>query len=132
MWVFFLFFFIPFLLLHRTNLWTTRRERYDGLVLFNSLQWTWVLYFFAYLFHSLSLALSAWFNQEQKQLEKLNFEKVLEEKQREQTQLLLLNNSRKAGMLLSVKLVRIFTHFIYPGQVRGWNPKAHGVTGAGF
>ncbi|GAA6095227.1 E3 ubiquitin-protein ligase LRSAM1 [Tachysurus ichikawai] len=41
---------------------------------------------------------------EQKQLEKLNFEKVLEEKQREQTQLLLLNNSRKAGMLLSVKL----------------------------
>ncbi|XP_027021203.1 E3 ubiquitin-protein ligase LRSAM1 [Tachysurus fulvidraco] len=41
---------------------------------------------------------------EQKQLEKLNFEKVLEEKQREQTQLLLLNNSRKEGMLLSVKL----------------------------
>uniref|UniRef100_A0A4W4G354 RING-type domain-containing protein n=1 Tax=Electrophorus electricus TaxID=8005 RepID=A0A4W4G354_ELEEL len=41
---------------------------------------------------------------EQKQLEKLNFEKVLEEKQREQAQLLLLNNSRKEGMLLSVKL----------------------------
>ncbi|KAM9440966.1 E3 ubiquitin-protein ligase LRSAM1 [Clarias gariepinus] len=41
---------------------------------------------------------------EQKQLEKLNFEKNLEEKQREQTQLLLLNNSRKECMLLSVKL----------------------------
>ncbi|KAG7314638.1 hypothetical protein KOW79_021941 [Hemibagrus wyckioides] len=41
---------------------------------------------------------------EQKQLEKLNFEKELEEKQREQAQLLLLNNSRKEGMLLSVKL----------------------------
>ncbi|TSK16240.1 E3 ubiquitin-protein ligase LRSAM1 [Bagarius yarrelli] len=41
---------------------------------------------------------------EQKQLEKLNFEKELEEKQREQTQLILLNNSRKEGMLLSVKL----------------------------
>ncbi|KAK3527296.1 hypothetical protein QTP86_018600, partial [Hemibagrus guttatus] len=41
---------------------------------------------------------------EQKQLEKLNFEKELEEKQREQAQLLHLNNSRKEGMLLSVKL----------------------------
>lgn len=41
---------------------------------------------------------------EQKQLEKLNFEKDLEEKQREQTQLVLLSNSRKEGMLLSVKL----------------------------
>uniref|UniRef100_A0A8B9RDV5 RING-type domain-containing protein n=1 Tax=Astyanax mexicanus TaxID=7994 RepID=A0A8B9RDV5_ASTMX len=44
----------------------------------------------------------AW--QEQKQLEKLNFEKDLEEKQREQAQLVVLNNSRKEGMLLSVKL----------------------------
>ncbi|XP_036418812.1 E3 ubiquitin-protein ligase LRSAM1 [Colossoma macropomum] len=41
---------------------------------------------------------------EQKQLEKLNFEKELEEKQREQAQLLVLSNSRKEGMLLSVKL----------------------------
>ncbi|XP_072528535.1 E3 ubiquitin-protein ligase LRSAM1 isoform X2 [Salminus brasiliensis] len=41
---------------------------------------------------------------EQKQLEKLNFEKDLEEKQREQAQLVVLNNSRKEGMLLSVKL----------------------------
>uniref|UniRef100_A0A3B4EGI5 SAM domain-containing protein n=1 Tax=Pygocentrus nattereri TaxID=42514 RepID=A0A3B4EGI5_PYGNA len=41
---------------------------------------------------------------EQKQLEKLNFEKELEVKQREQAQLLVLSNSRKEGMLLSVKL----------------------------
>lgn len=57
----------------------------------------------------LILHLSVWFSQEQKHLEKLNFEKELEEKQREQTQLLLLNNSRKEGMLLSVKLVPVFT-----------------------
>uniref|UniRef100_A0A8C1SCQ4 Leucine rich repeat and sterile alpha motif containing 1 n=1 Tax=Cyprinus carpio TaxID=7962 RepID=A0A8C1SCQ4_CYPCA len=41
---------------------------------------------------------------EQKQLEKLIFEKDLEEKQREHTQLFLLNNSRKEDVLLSVKL----------------------------
>ncbi|XP_052448714.1 E3 ubiquitin-protein ligase LRSAM1 isoform X2 [Carassius gibelio] len=41
---------------------------------------------------------------EQKQLEKLTFEKDLEEKQREHTQLFLLNNSRKEDVLLSVKL----------------------------
>ncbi|KAG1959068.1 E3 ubiquitin-protein ligase LRSAM1 [Pimephales promelas] len=41
---------------------------------------------------------------EQKQLEKLTFEKDLEEKQREHTQLLLLNNSRKEDVLMSVKL----------------------------
>ncbi|XP_016143474.1 E3 ubiquitin-protein ligase LRSAM1-like isoform X2 [Sinocyclocheilus grahami] len=40
----------------------------------------------------------------QKQLEKLIFEKDLEEKQREHTQLLLLNNSHKEDVLLSVKL----------------------------
>ncbi|XP_052412820.1 E3 ubiquitin-protein ligase LRSAM1 [Carassius gibelio] len=40
----------------------------------------------------------------QKHLEKLNFEKDLEEKQREHTQLLLLNNSHKEDVLLSVKL----------------------------
>ncbi|XP_067294780.1 E3 ubiquitin-protein ligase LRSAM1 isoform X2 [Pseudorasbora parva] len=38
---------------------------------------------------------------EQKQLEKMIFEKDLEEKQREHTQLLLLNNSRKEDVLLS-------------------------------
>ncbi|XP_051513454.1 E3 ubiquitin-protein ligase LRSAM1-like isoform X2 [Myxocyprinus asiaticus] len=43
----------------------------------------------------------AW--QEQKQLEKLIFEKELEEKQREHTQLLFLNNSRKEDVLMSVK-----------------------------
>lgn len=57
-------------------------------------------------------SVSVWFCQEQKQLEKLNFEKELEEKQREQAQLLLLNNSRKEGMLLSVKLVSVFTHSV--------------------
>lgn len=36
-------------------------------------------------------------------MEKLIFEKELEEKQREQAQLLILNNSRKEGILLSVK-----------------------------
>uniref|UniRef100_A0A673KDW5 E3 ubiquitin-protein ligase LRSAM1-like n=1 Tax=Sinocyclocheilus rhinocerous TaxID=307959 RepID=A0A673KDW5_9TELE len=41
---------------------------------------------------------------EQKQLEKLIFEKDFEEKQREHTQLFLLNNSRKEDVLLSVKL----------------------------
>ncbi|XP_043094923.1 E3 ubiquitin-protein ligase LRSAM1 isoform X2 [Puntigrus tetrazona] len=41
---------------------------------------------------------------EQKHLEKLIFEKDLEEKQREHTQLLLLNNSHKEDVLLSVKL----------------------------
>ncbi|RXN10340.1 E3 ubiquitin- ligase LRSAM1 [Labeo rohita] len=41
---------------------------------------------------------------EQKQLEKLIFEKDLEEKQREHTQLLLLNNSRKEDVLQSVKM----------------------------
>uniref|UniRef100_A0A8C2D9V0 Leucine rich repeat and sterile alpha motif containing 1 n=1 Tax=Cyprinus carpio TaxID=7962 RepID=A0A8C2D9V0_CYPCA len=40
----------------------------------------------------------------QKHLEKVIFEKDLEEKQREHTQLLLLNNSRKEDVLLSVKL----------------------------
>uniref|UniRef100_A0A671Q538 E3 ubiquitin-protein ligase LRSAM1-like n=1 Tax=Sinocyclocheilus anshuiensis TaxID=1608454 RepID=A0A671Q538_9TELE len=40
----------------------------------------------------------------QKQLEKLIFEKDLEEKRREHTQLLLLNNSHKEDVLLSVKL----------------------------
>ncbi|XP_051957614.1 E3 ubiquitin-protein ligase LRSAM1 [Xyrauchen texanus] len=40
---------------------------------------------------------------EQKQLEKLNFEKELEEKQREHTQLLFLNNSHKEDVLMSVK-----------------------------
>uniref|UniRef100_A0A673KCT4 E3 ubiquitin-protein ligase LRSAM1-like n=1 Tax=Sinocyclocheilus rhinocerous TaxID=307959 RepID=A0A673KCT4_9TELE len=44
---------------------------------------------------------------EQKQLEKLIFEKDFEEKQREHTQLFLLNNSRKEDVLLSVKLVNI-------------------------
>lgn len=61
---------------------------------------------------SLTLSLSVWFNQEQKQLEKLNFEKELDEKQREQAQLLFLNNSRKEDMLLSVKLVHIFTQLL--------------------
>ncbi|KAI4875774.1 hypothetical protein NFI96_024286 [Prochilodus magdalenae] len=41
---------------------------------------------------------------EQKQLEKLTFEKELEEKQREQAKLLVFSNARKEGMLLSVKL----------------------------
>ena len=44
-------------------------------------------------------------HQEQKQQEKLDFERQLDERQKEHTQLLFMNNSHKEDVLHSVKLV---------------------------
>lgn len=56
-----------------------------------------------------------YFLQEQKQQEKLAFERHLEEKQKEHAQLLLMNNSRKENMINSVRQVHhmlMVSHFI--------------------
>lgn len=55
------------------------------------------------------MSFSLFLRQEQKKQEKLIFEKELEVKQREQAKLLLLNNSHKEDILLSVKQVTMPT-----------------------
>ena len=52
-------------------------------------------------------------HQEQKQQEKLAFERQLDERQKEHTQLLFMNNSHKEDVLNSVKLVPLHLGLLF-------------------